>query len=340
MQNENFDAQLRKKIADGCEESEGRELTNAYEQTRTRLEAEVLPYIRGAEPSLSDHGPKHIENVQKNAILLLSDDGVEDLTAIEMYCLGMCILFHDAGNVLGRSGHQNKVTEIFDSIRGDRGSLRHEKTLVTKAARAHTGTAKDGSYDTLKSVSEQEHLRGHSVRLRELAAILRFADELAEGSQRTSDFMKEQHRFDPDSRIYHEYATSTNIAIQRNQGRIAVAYEIQVGVQGPDDQRQERLSKFLDFVYKRIIKLDQERRYACYYSKLLTPFKSTDVTFSFHCGSTILDTDLSPLKLTDIVVPGDRARGVSDIDTTYAIETLVDDVLAKCPSSVSEERDV
>lgn len=335
MLNENFDEQLRKKILEEFEASEGRELISAYEQTRTKLWKEVLPYIRSVEPSLSDHGPEHVENVQKNTTLLLSDDGViKDLSGIEMYCLGMCILFHDAGNVLGRVGHHNRVTEIFDSIRGKYASLRHEKALVTNAARAHTGTVRDGSYDTLKPLPEIDHLQGKPVRLRELAAILRFADELAEGPQRTSDFMNEKQLFDPDSKIYHEYATSTNISIQRNYSRIALAYEIAVDVKGTDEERQMQLSKFLDFVYKRIIKLDQERRYACYYSKLLVPFKSTDVTFRFHCDGAILDTDLSPLKLTDIVVPGDQAKKVSDIDTAYSIEALVADLLSKCPGEV------
>ena len=78
-----------------------------------------------------------------------------------MYCLGMFILFHDVGNVFGREGHQNKVAKVFDRIRGKNASLRREKTMVVRATCAHTGTARDGSRDTLKDLDdEKEHLGG------------------------------------------------------------------------------------------------------------------------------------------------------------------------------------
>ena len=187
MPTKNFDEQLRDKILEEFKGSKGSELASAYEQAQARLKQEVYEEIKGTEPSLSDHGPRHIANVQKNVTLLLSNDGIiESLSGIEMYCLGMCILFHDAGNIFGRDGHHNKVAEIFDSIRGKDASLLREKTLVVRAARAHTGTTQEGSRDTLKKLAEEEHLEGQRVRLRELAAVLRFADELAEGPQRTS----------------------------------------------------------------------------------------------------------------------------------------------------------
>ena len=147
-----------------------------------------------------------------------------------MYCLGMLILFHDVGNVFGREDHRNKVAEVFDQIRGDEPSLLHEKTLIVRATRAHTGTAQDGSRDTLKEVDEDEHLEGRRIRLRELAAVLRFADELAEGPQRTSDFMQRMQLYEPKSKKFHEYASSTNILIDRRNGRIILTYEIPIKV--------------------------------------------------------------------------------------------------------------
>ena len=288
--------------------------------------------IKGTEPSLSDHGIAHIFNVKHNVVQLLSDDGlIKGLTGIEMYCLGMLVLFHDVGNVFGRKNHRNRVAEVFDQIRGKAKSFRHEKALVVKATKAHTGTAQDGSRDTLKEVDDREHLESKSVRLRELAAILRFADELAEGPQRTSDFMQDMELYDEGSRIFHEYASSTNIMIDRGHGRIILTYEITIEVESTDESRREHLFKFLDFVYKRILKLNQERQYARYYSKLLDPFKLTEVKFNFHCGQEILDTDLLPLRLTDIVVPGESTKEVAEIDATYDIKTLVADLLSKCP---------
>lgn len=326
-----FDEQLRERVIKDFGENKGKELASAYEQAQSKLQNEVYEDIRGTEPSLSDHGTTHISNVQQNVIHLLSETGiVSDLTGIELYCLGMFILFHDVGNVFGRKNHRNRVAEVFDQIRGPEKSLRHEKALVVKATKAHTGTARDGSRDTLKEVNETDHLEGEAVRLRELAAILRFADELAEGPQRTSDFMQNMGLYDENSRKFHEYASSTNIRIDREHGRIILTYEITIEVEGNEEGRRVQLSESLKFIYERILKLNQERQYARYYSKLLEPFKLTEVTFNFHCGQDILDTDLSPLRLTDIVVPGEPSKEVAEIDAKYDIETLVADLLSKC----------
>jgi hypothetical protein len=175
-----FDEQLHEKILEDFEEDKGRELISAYEQAKSKLQKEVYPEIRGSEPSLTDHGIKHVLNLQQNVIDLLSDDGLKKLSGIEMYCLGMFTLFHDVGNVYGRKHHNEKVAKVFEHIRGKKTSLLREKTLVIRATGAHTGTALDGSRDTLKELDEKEHLERRPVHLRELAAILRFADELAE----------------------------------------------------------------------------------------------------------------------------------------------------------------
>ena len=337
MSTKSFDEQLREKILEDFEEDKGRELAGDYEHARSKLQ-EVYEGIRGKEPNLTDHGIRHVLNVQQNVIDLLSDDGIiTDISGIEMYCLGMFILFHDVGNVFGREDHRDKVAEVFDQVRGRNASLRREKTLVVKATWAHTGTAQDGSNDTLKELSVSDHLEGKSLRLQELAAILRFADELAEGPQRTSDFMRKLELYDEDSKIYHDYAASTNISIQRNNGRIALTYEIDIDIKSPNEVRQPHLSSFLKFIYERIKKLNQERQYARYYSELLMPFKSTDVTINFHCGSDILDTNLLPLKLTDIVVPGDQTKDISDIDSAYSIDKLVNDLLTRCQERKKHE---
>ena len=326
VSNKSFDEQLRDKIMEDFNGSNGEELASAYEQTKSKLQQQVYENIRGKEPDLSDHGTKHVSNVQRNAIRLLSDDGIiRVISGIEMYCLGMFILFHDVGNIRGREDHHNNVAEVFDDIRGNEGSVLHEKMLVVKATRAHTGTAQDGSCDTLKEVTEIDHLEGEPVRLRQLAAILRFADELAEGPQRTSEFMRKKNLYRSESRKFHDYASSTNILIDRQKSRIAITYNIKINVDKSDELRN-----FLSFIFERIQKLNQERQYARYYSEFLAPFKSTEVTFNFQYGSDILDIDLSPLKLTDIVIPGDPTKEIADIDSAYSIDNLVPDLLERC----------
>ena len=76
MSTKSFDEQLRKKILEDFEKNKGRELISAYEQAKSKLQQEVYPDIRGAEPNFTDHGITHVLNVQQNVIDLLSDDGI------------------------------------------------------------------------------------------------------------------------------------------------------------------------------------------------------------------------------------------------------------------------
>lgn len=332
-----FDEQLRQKVLEDFEEQKAKTLARNYEQAQQKLQDEVYPNIKGAEPDLSDHGVTHIANVKENATLLLGEHGiVTSLSGIEMYCLGMLILFHDAANVLGRKDHHKRVAEIFDEIRPGL-AAHHEKSLVVRATHAHTGTAHDGSADTLREVGEFDHLEGRQVRLRQLAAVLRLADELAEGPQRTSEFMQKKKLISPASQIFHRYASSTHVFIDRGAGRIVLSYEIDVPTDGAKRTRLRGLSKFLEYVYSRVLKANQERQYARHYSELVSPFKATEVTFNFHCGSEVLETDLPKLKLTDLVVPGDPMKQIPEMDPQYDIARLAEEVLTKCSSGRKHE---
>ena len=329
MSNTSFDKQLRDKVVEDFDGLKGEELASAYHLTKSMLEQQVYPQMQRMDPNLTDHGTVHISNVQENAIDLLSHDGtIRNLSGIEMYCLGMFILFHDTGIVYGRESHHKNVGRVFDKIRGTNASLLREKTLVVRATGAHTGTAQDGSYDTLKELDENDHLERRPVHLRELAAVLRFADELAEGPQRTSEFLQGEGFYARESQQFHDYANITHILIERATNRIVIDYEIKIDF--PNEDRRSSLVDLLGIVYKRIQKLNQERQYARYYSELLTPFRFTEVNFNFHCDGEVLDTDLLPLKLTDIVVPGDQTKEIPSIDPAYSIDDLVDDILARC----------
>ena len=87
------------------------------------------------------------------------------------------------------------------------------------------------------------------MRLRELAAVLRFADELAEGPQRTSEFMQAEGLYESESQQFHDYANSTHILIDRGTNRIILTYEIGIGVDQSNEVRRPHLSSRLTYVY-------------------------------------------------------------------------------------------
>lgn len=332
-----FETLMRSGLRIQFGDQKAEEIFAVYQTTRTKLIDSVLPEIKGAESQLSDHGAGHISNVLDNSYSLLSESGLNYLTGIELYLLGIIILFHDVGNLYGRQDHHKKVAEIFDWARGTEPSVRREKSLVLAAIKAHTGKASDGTYDTLKDVGPQDHLANEPIRLQELAAILRFADELAEGVQRTSEFMLEKGLYQGDSQIYHEYASVTNVFIDRGNERVLLTYEVElVPATAGDLTWKDRLGRLLDFIYKRAVKLDQERRYARYYSSVLGQFKSTWVKLNFHCRGQVLEF-LPPLRLDDKVIPGDAGRTLPEIDSAYRVSELVENLFARA-AEVGHER--
>lgn len=297
----------------------------AYETARGRLVRDIYSEIKSADPDRSDHGESHIAEVLDNLGYLLEGE-IEQLNGAEVYCLGMIALFHDVGNLFGREDHQRHIAEVFDWVRGTEAKVRHERTLVLRAARAHTGVASDGTPDTLREVAEQDHLFGKALRLQELAALLRFADELAEGPRRTSEFRRQFKMYDPGALIYHAYASITNVFIDRGTERVLLTYEIDVDeylAGSKNEDGDDGFRELLDFTYWRASKVDQERRYARFYADLLAPFKSTWVQMNFHSQGRLLEMNLPPLRLDDKFVPGAASKEIPEIDAAYEIATII-----------------
>jgi hypothetical protein len=305
--------------------STGRKYYTQYETARDYLIDQVFPQIRGKEPSLTEHDATHIQNVLTNAEHLLGDSRA--FRGIDLYCLGLVILFHDVGNIAGRKGHHhyNRIATVYNQVRSLQPKYNHERNVVLTAAAAHSGISKNGSADTLGEVPVHENIDGHRVQLRDVAAILRFADELAEGPQRTSHFMQTQHGYDKKSMIFHEYANITNVFIDPLNERIALTYEINVERKGKilSKKQENTLKELLSFAYKRIIKLDQERKYTKHYCNILLPFKRTSVKFNISINHELQDLDLNEISLTDITVPGDECKDISQLNGAYEIDRIL-----------------
>lgn len=249
--------------------------------------------IGKVEPNLTDHSSDHIYNVLNNVYYLIKNN-IEEFNYIELYFLCIIVFLHDVGNIEGRDGHNKKLANIYNKIRRNDSNFNQERNLVLQAVAAHCGVSQCGSRDTLSKLSEDRNLFNKKLRLRQLAAILRFADELAEGPQRTCDYMLEQGIIKNQySLLHHVYSQVTTIFIDVN--RIAVTYNIDVA---NENVYKVGLKSLLEFIIQRIIKLDEERRYCKYYTDLLCSYKQTHVTFNItKNGYPIID--LPELRLMD-----------------------------------------
>lgn len=337
-----FDTQLESLLNRTVNAAQGAEdLLARYHSSRQALIRDVYPNIVAVEPHMTDHGYDHIKQVQDHALRLVSDDGIikqtrDDIQPLEMYCLGMMILFHDAGMIDGRQGHHTRVGKMFNRFVHDAGSRRTEMRLVALAARAHTGTATDGTMDTLKYIDEIEYLDGEQIRLRELAAILRLSDELAESPSRTSLYMQESKFYRNSSTVQHKYSTASSISIDRAGRRIVMQYDVELHTSSNGTSREACLQAILDHIFTRILKTDQERRYTRQYSELLRPFESTEVSFHFHCKDELLEfKDLGRVRLSSFVVPkgpesSDTAEAFWSEHQAYEPKRLIPQLLSKC----------
>jgi hypothetical protein len=279
-----------------------------YQSARSYLMQNILPNIKATEPGLTDHSEKHIENVLDNVWHLLDTDKTQ-LSEYELYILCLSILMHDVGNINGRKEHNKKVSEIYNVIRNNDSNFNTERNLVLNAVKAHCGTTNSGSRNTLAEVEIKSALRGEPIQLREIASILRFADELAEGPQRTSDYLIDTKKISDKSKIYHRYAQITNIFIDKGNERIVLQYHIDTA-----NETQESLRELLSCVYERIIKLDEERRYTKFHSKLLEPFKKTEVTFNFFHNGDPSEISIEKIILNDTcVIPGEKQPCITDL---------------------------
>ena len=272
----------------------GAEYMAWYVSARKVLLEDVLDKIHRAEPNLTDHGPDHVRHVLENVFKLLEGE-LDYFKPIELYILGLCVLFHDVGNLEGRQGHNRRIAQFYDHVRNGL-EFAPEKALIVRISGAHTGKARNGTGNTLADVPPLLHLSGEPVRSREIAAIVRFADELAEGPKRTSAYLRNRRKFPPDSILHHDYASATHIAIDRGNSRIAITYHFELKTVCGLDDELSRLKGFLQYVCARLAKVDIERRYARYHCpRPLLPFQKISVCLDLQIDGEFVD---QPLEAT------------------------------------------
>ncbi|AYN00100.1 hypothetical protein [Chryseobacterium sp. 3008163] len=263
--------------------------------------------IKGQEPNLSDHSARHIQDVFERAYKIIGAEQFRQFNVTEIYCLSLMILFHDVGNIFGRVGHESRtnIAKVYNIYRANVSNYHNERRIITTGASAHAGKTKSGSKDTLRDLKD-DNLGSDKINLKELASILRFADELAEGKQRTCSFLIDEGKYKEDSKIYHHYARITEIFIDQKLGRIAITYNIDIPLT-MDEESKIKLKDLLLFTFHRIHKLNEERIYTKYHSELLKVFKSVSVVYNFTKDNLPLDFELNQIIFEDTYpVPGEK----------------------------------
>ena len=322
--------------------NEGEKLWTKYQGTRNEIVSEVLPWIAKHGGGLTDHGVEHIADVIDNAALLLgfqnhyedsfSNQPAHGFSPHEMLVLLAGLLLHDVGNIYGRDRHNQKIGEVWSKLNSWPTWADNEKMLIIDVGRAHSGKGPDGSKDTLKSLTLTPRYFGkYPIRPAPIAAVIRFADELAEGDQRTSHFLISNNLIEEGSTLYHHYASITEVSPDRAHGRVALTYHINIDnsnyPQDPENLKSH-LCALLKMVYARAAKMNYERQFARHYADILVPFRETSISLTFIKNGATLDLPLEPIIINDIIGSSESSELIVQLNENYTIEKLVNSAMS------------
>lgn len=220
---------------------------------------------------LNDHGPRHIDTVIERASQMLNTSN-DILSPREVFCLLSAIQLHDIGNFYGRIGHEKKIMDIVGTHGATLvGSDHIERRHILHIAQAHGGKVEDtGNKDTISVLKNETPVLNDIIRLRLIAAIVRFADELADDRFRADIELLKQKKLPKSSEVYHAYSACLNsVIINHNNKTIELHFDID------KEYLKEKFGKdngeiyLIDEIYSRVLKMHQERIYC---SRFWTPY--------------------------------------------------------------------
>ena len=291
------------------------------------LNEEVHPHVeKGAllkgDGYLTDHGPRHIETVVRRASRLLShpQSTYPQLTAYEVYLLLLAIHFHDVGNIFGRAEHEQRHSEVMAQLGPLLGNEMVEKQAILRIARVHGGKV-NGSKDTISTLIPESHILGHDVRYQLLAAILRFADELADDSHRAARFPQKLGIIPEASQVHHEYAKSLNsVRIRPEENIIDLRFSFTkndalrtFGKSGGNSSAQQVY--LLDEIFERSLKMHTERKYCMRFTRGVVYIDVISVRIEIYNDSNSMTPCVDPIgyRLREHGYPSSSSETITDI---------------------------
>ena len=215
---------------------------------------------------LTDHGPRHVAKVIRRIGELTRIDGSFVVEPKDAYFLAVAAHLHDVGNYLGRDEHEKRAREVlFDLEESLIGRDNFEKRFILDIARAHGGEV-EGSKDTIGRLSANGNRR-------KLAAILRFADELAEDKERTStadaSILANDECLRKKSEVFHVYAGCLDrVEIDHDTRSVRFSFEMLCSHLSNTYYKEGALVYLLDKVFERTLKAHREQVYC---SKFMIP---------------------------------------------------------------------
>ena len=247
-----------------------------------------LRELQDADPicHLNNHGKGHVDKVIQKASEMLHFFDRGHLTPYEGFFLLCAIQLHDTGNVYGRENHEKEAGRILKEKGKPFITCSFERKVIEKIALAHGG-AYDGARDTIRYLSPKKKLYDRDVRKQLLAAMLRFADELADDHSRADLEGLEQNTIMPGGIIYHQYSKALHTVkiksnIETGATEIDLCYDLDSDIAAKQFQKGKRSVFLLDEIYDRTLKMERERRYCMRYLRPCLSIDRINVNIVIH----------------------------------------------------------
>jgi hypothetical protein len=258
---------------------------------------------------MTDHGPGHIATVVQRVSRLVESPHCE-LNAREVYMLLLAIQFHDVGNIFGRLEHERRSREVIGDLNVIIGGDTAEARLVWLIAKVHGGRVAD-SKDTISSLPPAQPVKDEQVRVRLLAALLRFGDELAENKNRAARYLIQKELISPASLVYHRYAqVLDSVMIDHTGGTISLHFEMN------EAEVVERIPKgknevyLLDEIFSRTLKMHYERIYCMRFLQPAVRLEEISVKIRIYSSSSWNDLEVVGYRLQESGYPLEAEEGI------------------------------
>jgi hypothetical protein len=260
---------------------------------------------------LTDHGPEHVKTVILRASKLLSASHCA-LYPYEIYILLVAIHFHDVGNIYGREEHEKQIAKVMSTMdESIIGNDDFEKRLIRSIAAAHGGSV-NGDQDTIRHLPYQRFVKAQKVRPHLLAAVLRFADELAEDYTRASRFALENNLLLQASAVYHQYAERLR-EVNIEDGTIDIYFELNKDIAIRQFAKGEKQTFLLDEIFDRTLKIHREHVYCMRYMREHINLNSISVRIAIFKTDYMEELLKLDYKMEERGYPPKPVRGIHDI---------------------------
>ena len=309
------------------------------------LNSKIHPYInQGAAAEavrgngwLTDHGVLHITTVIRRADELVTKGDSVILTPYEAYLLLLAIHFHDVGNIFGRDHHEKKIGTVMQSLDESLiGRDGMERRIIRDIAMAHGGYVDPQwtNKDTIGNLAWENTSENSDPRPRLLAALLRFADELADDHTRTSRFLVDDVLLQG-SEVYHLYADRLQrITIDPNNRRVSLLFELDATHATKKYAKGSCKVYLYDEIIRRTLKMHRERIYCLQFMQPHVQIDTIDVSIVITTDNFMTVLKKITFSLLQRGYP-DRPISLKEVDVSPAIEALTGETLDKEISQIS-----